>query len=51
MVLGRGSKKGAYAFDEKNGLKDQLFLLLTCLKALENFSGMNVVDVEGATDI
>lgn len=46
---GEGVRKALMPFDEKYGLKGSIISAVDLLKGIGKFSGMNVVDVEGAT--
>lgn len=46
---GEGTRKALMPFEEKYGLKGSIISAVDLLKGIGKFSGMNVVDVEGAT--
>lgn len=46
---GEGTRKALMPFEEKYGLKGSMISAVDLLKGIGKFSGMNVVDVEGAT--
>lgn len=46
---GEGTRKPLMPFEEKYGLKGSMISAVDLLKGIGKFSGMNVVDVEGAT--
>ncbi len=46
---GEGTRKSLMPFEEKYGLKGSIISAVDLLKGIGKFSGMNVVDVEGAT--
>ncbi len=46
---GEGVRKALMPFDEKYGFKGSIISAVDLLKGIGKFSGMNVVDVEGAT--
>lgn len=46
---GEGVRKALMPFEEKYGLKGSIISAVDLLKGIGKFSGMNVVDVEGAT--
>ena len=46
---GEGTRKSLMPFGEKYGLKGSIISAVDLLKGIGKFSGMNVVDVEGAT--
>lgn len=46
---GEGTRKALMPFEEKYGLKGSMISAVDLLKGIGKFSGMNVVDVDGAT--
>lgn len=48
-LWGEGTRKALMPFEEKYGLKGSIISAVDLLKGIGKFSGMNVVDVEGAT--
>lgn len=48
-LWGEGFKKALMPFEEKYGIKGSIISAVDLLKGIGKFSGMNVVDVEGAT--
>ena len=48
-LWGEGTRKALMPFEEKYGLKGSIISAVDLLKGIGKFSGMNVVNVEGAT--
>lgn len=48
-LWGEGTRKSLMPFEEKYGLKGSIISAVDLLKGIGKFSGMNVVNVEGAT--